>query len=436
MSLTAAFNGSSKTVTFTINAAPAANSTASVRTISGTPKTLTAGSRGICRIGLDGVKESTTAEVRLSRSSPALLLPEKVVTRHGQSTVEFGIDAVSAGEDVVVAASLGTDAVKDTLAIAPDRSNPLRVPKSQFVKYGNEVRFRVSPADPAAALSVGTMPPGAYFDSGTGEFRWIPDASQLGTHNIDFTAVDPAGAKATKSVTVQVDSGEPVVTRIVNAASRSQQAACSAGAIAAIEGRWLINGAAVSDPSGNSLELAGAKVWVNGITTPVLSASATELTVLCPDSLPGTDLEFVVQTDHGAAEPQRTTARSAAPGIFSVDDSGAGQSWALLEDTGSFAMIRNHRLPSQPAISADRVVLYATGIDTLTGISVHIGEVQVAPASVSPVPNHPGLFQIVVSVPAGIKANGDLPIWLSGDTREANTVRSNIVTIAVEATSR
>jgi uncharacterized protein (TIGR03437 family) len=421
-------------VLFTISEAPTNNNAqASLNQISCTPKSLTARSQGTCRITLDHVKKSTTAEVQLSSSSASLRLPERVVTRPGQSTVEFQVDAVSSGQGIVVAANLGSDVIRETLTVTPDRSTPIQVPGRRFVKYGTEVRFRVSPADPAATLSTGALPAGANFDSTTGEFRWTPDGTQLGAHDINFTAIDSTGGKASASVTIQVDTGEPVVTGIVNAASRSREAACSPGAIATIEGRWLTDGSAVSDPSGSSMELAGAKVWASGIAVPILSVSSTELDILCPDSVPGSELQFVVQTDHGVADPLRTTARSTAPGIFSLDGSGVGQGWVLLEGTNSAAMVRNYRVPAQPAIPGERLLLYATGIGSLTNISVQIGEFQAPPAAVNPVPNHAGLYEVVVDVPELVVQNDNIPLSLSGDSPEGSKVVTNKVSIAIEA---
>jgi len=409
-----------------------------LRAISCTPKPLTAGSHGLCRLTLDHVEDSTTADVQLSSSSDSVRLPDRVLTRPGQSMVEFQVDAVdsAAADGIVVAAQLGTDIVEEKLAIARDRSAPIHVPGRQFVKYGTEVRFPVSPSDPAATLSAGSLPAGANFDSATGVFNWTPDGTHLGAHEVTFIAVDSTGGQATASVTVQVDSGEPVATRIVNAASRSREAACSPGAIASIEGRWLIDGNAVSDPSGNSSELAGARVWVNGVPASILSASATELSILCPDSVPGSVLEMVVQAERGIAGPVRTTARAAAPGIFSVDGSGDGQGSVLHEDHPSLAMVRNYRLAAQPAMAGDRVVVYATGIDRLTNISAKIGDSQIAPAAMGPVPNRAGVFWVAVVVADSVTRDTPTPLLLTGDTGEGIRVSTNLVSIAVEGRIR
>jgi hypothetical protein len=436
--VSAVFNGTTKAELFQITAgSTSSNVQPQVNQISCTPKSLIAGSRGTCRVTLGHVENSAAAEVLLSSSSAALRLPEKLVTSPGQSTVEFQVDAVSSAEGVVVSANLGSAQVKETLAVVPDRSTPIQVPGARFVKYGTEVRFRVSPLDPAASISSGALPAGAHFDSTAGELRWTPDRTQLGVHQINFTAIDSAGGKSNASVTVQVDSGEPMVTDIVNAASRSREAACSPGAIATIEGRWLTDGTAVTDAIGSSMELAGTKVWANGATVPILAASATAINILCPNSLPGSEIQLVVETDHGTARPLSTTARSTAPGIFSLDGSGTGQGWVARESIGtnSVAMVRNYRIPAQPAVAGERLLIYATGIGQLTNISVQIGGSKVPAEATKPVPNYLGLYQVVISVPNILIQQDDLPLSLSGDGPEG-TVRTNVVNIAVETNSK
>ncbi|MBS1857035.1 MAG: hypothetical protein JST11_16820, partial [Acidobacteria bacterium] len=435
--ISATFNGTRMTFLLTVTAPPApGGSTSTVRTITCRPRSLEVGFRGICRITLDRVTESADTTLHVSSSSASLLLPKTVTVRRGRATAEFRVDATGSGEDVVVAAALGTDVVQDSVALTGDRAKRIRVPQRQFVRYGSEVRFRVSPADPSATVSTAELPSGAYFDPVNGEFWWTPDITQVGDHDVVFTAADSSGVKTSASVVIQVDTGEPVATRVVNAASRSAEAVCGPGTIAAIEGRWLTGGAAASDTSGGSIELAGSRVWVNGIPVPVLSASPTELTLLCPDSVPGSDLAFVVQTDHGVAKSLRTTARSAAPGVFSLDGSGSGEGLVLLEHSRAVAVVRNYQLPSQPAVPGERIVFYATGVDHLTNLSVHLGDRQVAPVSVKPVPDHVGLFEISVAVPDDAADNSDLRLSFSGDTPEGMQFHSNEIRIAVETASR
>jgi uncharacterized protein (TIGR03437 family) len=349
--------------------------------------------------------------------------------------VEFQIEASAENSGpVMVEAQLGDDVVTDTIAIVPDPSKPIRVPGNQYVRYGSELRFHVSPSDPSATLSTLPLPPGAYFDAAAADFHWIPDATQIGAHEIQFTTGDSSGITAIATVKVQVENGEPVVTGIVNAASRSSNPACSPGAIAAVQGRWFTAAPPASDASGASFQLAGAKVLVNGIAAPILNASAGELSFLCPQGMPGSNLQIEVQTEQGISAPTRTIFQAVAPGIFSIEGLGGSQGAALLEGTSAFAVVRNHRLAGRPALPGEWVVVYATGIDNMTNVVASFGGLAVRPDSIIPVPNRPGLFQITIHTPDGL-GDGEIPLSLTGEAPAGVTVSSNVVSIAMEGNS-
>jgi uncharacterized protein (TIGR03437 family) len=436
--ISASYNGVSKGVSFTVSSTSTITATTALHDIVCTPKSLIKGSRGICRLTLDQVDDSSSVDIRLTSSSDSLQLPDRIATRPGQSVVDFQVDAAAdaSGDHAVVTAQLDADAVEATLALASDDTAAIRVPGDQFVKYGSEIRFRASAVDPFTGLSTGALPPGALFDATAGEFRWTPDGTQLGPHEIGFTATDSTGRTTSARVNVQVDSGEPVVTGVVNSASRSRDLACSPGAIAAVQGRWLNDGPSASDPSGASEELAGVKVLINGIAVRMLSAASAELSFLCPDTAPGSQLEVVVQTSHGTAAPIRTIARAAAPGIFSVDGSGAGQGAVLADDGASLAIIRNYRFAGRPAAPGDRVTVYATGLNRLTNISARVGDIRVATAEVAAVPNRPGLFRVAIVLPHDAAAGNNVDVSLQGVTADGAEVSTNLVSIAVEGTTR
>ncbi len=74
-------------------------------------------------------------------------------------------------------------------------------------------------------------------------------------------------------------------------------------------------------------------------------------------------------------------------------------------------------MPGQPAIPGERLLIYATGVGDLMNLSVQIGESKVLAAAINPVPNHPGLYQVVVSMPNIVmQKDTDVPLSLSGET--------------------
>jgi uncharacterized protein (TIGR03437 family) len=434
--ITAVLSGVSTSTYLTLTPAGTSSSTksntqAALDSISCTPNPMTAASHGTCRVMLKNVGALRSENIELSSASPAVRLPQQVSTRTGQSSLEFQIDPVTPAEKIVVAAHLGSQSVSDTIAVVADSSRLIQAPSQQFARPGDDVRFQIL-TQPGAKLSSGALPGGASFNPATGDFQWAPDRTHLGDHELTFTAATSSGAAASTSVKIAVEFGDPVVVRMVNAASRSKEVSCSPGAIAAIEGRWLISAPAVSDPSGNSTRLSGTAVWINGASVPLLSASETELDILCPDSTPGSQLEIVVETDHGNAAPMHTELASATPGIFSLDGSGGGQGVVTLERTGEVAMVRNYATPSEPASAGDRIVVYTTGAEWLSHAQISMNGVEVVPEAILPVSGHAGVFQVVATVPEGLGTSGSLTISLAGETPEGARVTSNAVTIATE----
>ena len=96
-------------------------------------------------------------------------------------------------------------------------------------------------------------------------------------------------------------------------------------------------------------------------------------------------------------------------------------------------MIRNRQVIGQPAAQGDQVVVYATGIERLANVTVLIGGVAAAPAAITAVPNRAGVFQVTVTVPSAATVDGDYPMLLTGDAPDGTTLRSNVVTLALEA---
>ena len=449
--LSASYNGTTKSAIITISAsssqavtvpdaaaspdAASAPTTARVTSLVCTPKTLTAGKSGLCRIALDGVGEAV-ATLALSSSNDSIQLPSAITTRPGLSSVEFRIDtalAPSAGS-AEITASLGAETVQDTVAIERRRGPGLSLPQRKLVKPGTEVRFTVG-TETGNQLSPDSLPAGASFDPATGIFDWAPTAAQEGTHRVVFNALSPTGEVTTEAVELEVDGGAPSITRVVNAASQSREAVCGAGAIGRLEGRWLTgeSTAAAVDSSGSAPRLSGTAVRVNGEAVPVLYASATRVDFVCPDSVPGSQLAIVVETPAGSSRPVQTMARDLAPGIFAIDSSEAGQGMVLHGD-GTLVMVRNYQYVAQPAQPGDLVTLYATGMEE-TKASVRIGDTEIEPESVSEVPGVPGLWRVAFRVPS-VEAGTAVGVSLEARTANGTKGLSNQIRIAIEAPGR
>ena len=433
--ITASLNGSSKTATLTLSTTQSSKAQIRLTGLTCTPATLPAQSNGLCTATLGNVASSAGARLRLSSSSASLMLPAAVAGRPGQSTVQFQVtSAASAQEETaVVSAALNTDTLQQTVSLLSAHRLQVVVPASQAAQFGSPLRFAVSASDPTATLTAGPLPPGAAFDAATGVFLWTPSAAQRGAYHVAFTAANSAGETGTAHSTIYVDAGDPIVERILNAASGDAQRACGPGAIARIEGRWLTQGDSASDPSGASLELAGTSVLVDGTPASILDASPARIDFLCPDAVPTARLQILVRTAQSVSQPVETVQTAAAPGIFTVDGSAAGQGLVFIDGQSKLAMVPNYLSDSAPAQPGDRIVILTTGIDAASGVWVRIGDTGVAAASVAPVPGHPGVSQVAAFVPDGVPAGASLPLSIEVRAADGSSVRSNSVSVATEA---
>ena len=175
-----------------------------------------------------------------------------------------------------------------------------------------------------------------------------------------------------------------------------------------------------------STSLASTRVLFDGIPSPLIYASASQVSAIVPYALAGrTTTKVLVEYLGRASDPLALAVEDSVPGIFSVDSSGKGQGAILNEDFGVNS-------PTNPAIGGSIVSTYATGegqtdpdgIDgNVTGtvlpkprlpISVKIGGISAnvlyagaAPGAVA------GVFQVNVKIPDSIQAGTAVPVLLT-----------------------
>lgn len=423
IALKASWNGVSLSQSFAITAV-----TTQLQSISCEPGR----ARRTCRVAFKAAHVSGPEDLALESSNQSMKVPESISVQPGQSSVRFQIEAIPpiADHSSTITAQLGGDVVRDTVSLE-SLPGPLGVPKHVYAKYGEQIEFRVSASDPAATLAAWDLPAGAIFDPGSGVFQWVPDVSSQGTRTLVFTETGSGASSITATSIVEVGPDSPVVTRVVNAASRSEAAACSPGAIASLEGRWLAGGQAVSDPSGRSTVLGGSVVRVNGVEAPILAASASRVDFVCPAAVPGSSLDIALQTSNGMAQTIRTISMEATPGIFSVDGSGGGQGAVMHAGTATLAMVPNYRYRSREALPDEMVTIYSTGIAAARDVSIVAGGVEVSPQSIEAMTEQAGMYEVTVRLPAGL-ADGDMPVSLKVTKADGTVLMSNTVWIATE----
>jgi uncharacterized protein (TIGR03437 family) len=372
--------------------------------------------------------------IELQSSSPSLLTPTAITVHPRQSAASFRIEAASHSEDssATITARIDDDTVNQTVNIDPATPS-LTLPSHVYGRPARSLGFRVASAIPGAVLSASDLPPGAVFDAGSGDFEWTPGVSQQGAHRVAFTATGRSGDPVTAQSLVEIESGSPIISRLVNAATRSEDAVCSPGAIGRIEGRWLLEDSSMPAGLGNGVLRETTVVKVNGSEAPLLSSSPSHVDFLCPAAAPGVSLEIALQTSIADAPPFRTVARAFAPGIFSVNESSQGA--IVHAGTDILAMIPDHLHASQPALAGDELSIYAMGIEGAPLLIVRIGEIEVTPTSIGPLPEQPGAYRINVILPDGL-STPEVPVFLKIPMPDGSTVESNKVTLASERQTR
>jgi uncharacterized protein (TIGR03437 family) len=358
-------------------------------------------------------------------------MPALIVARGSESRLTFrsSIDALAPLGKATLSAIAGETSAQETLVISPASTPLITAPGKQFVRFGERLSFTISGADASdlpVQLGANALPPGAIFDNVSGEFEWTPNASQAGVHEIAFTAINSGGAAKTAQVVIDVDSGSPVV-------SASETVMCSPGAIATLNGKWLTGSdETLSDPSGNSLILAGTRVSVNGQYAAVLFASRTKVKFLCPALGEGTPLSVVVESATAAGEPVHATMEAAAPVILSAADSGVTPGGILFAGSDDQVVERSPRITGRPAQGGDEIVMWVTGLgaSVAPSISVQVDGLDAEVRSISAVTGSPGLSAVQVRVPQ-LTTFGAVPIQLQITMPDGSEIRSN--TIAIES---
>src|SRR5665213_337878 len=148
-----------------------------------------------------------------------------------------------------------------------------------------------------------------------------------------------------------------ISSAVVDAAS-ALPGAVSPGKIVVLYGIRLgpasLAGAQVSNGTlGNSL--AGSQVLFDGTPAPLLYSSAGQVAAIVPYAVDGkSGTQVTVKNGSSVSDPVALPVASAAPGIFSVDLSGAGQGAILNQDLSVNSS-------ANPAAAGSVIVIYATG---------------------------------------------------------------------------
>ncbi|MGD0500625.1 MAG: ice-binding family protein [Bryobacteraceae bacterium] len=252
-------------------------------------------------------------------------------------------------------------------------------------------------------------------------------------------SIDTGGGS---SAAIPVAGTAPLINpaSVVNDASYLSPVA--AGSIAAVFGSNLAIGQASAIlPFPLPQTLAQSSITIGGQSAPLYLASPNQVNLQIPWELAGQTQTSIVATVNGVASNTLTVPLALfAPGIFTIDWSGAGQGAVLIAPTAEVAA------PGTPAPRGGYISIFCTGLGAVTnqpatGVAgpgfpyaltktlptVTIGSVAAVVYYSGLAPGWVGLYQVNALVPMSVSPGNTVPVIIS-----VGGVTSNTVTIAVQ----
>ncbi len=214
------------------------------------------------------------------------------------------------------------------------------------------------------------------------------------------------------------------------------------GSIAGVFGSNLsIGQASALVPTPLPMTLAESSFTVGGVAAPLFFAMPGQVNLQIPWELAGQTQASVVVTVNGVVSVAETVPIVPfAPGIFSMNLSGAGQGAVLIAPGAQLAA------PGTPVSRGAYVSIFCTGLGavtiqpatgvaaaasplslTVTSPTVTIGGIAAVVSYSGLAPGFAGLYQVNAVVPLGVTPGNAVPVAIS-----AGSIVSNTVTIAVQ----
>jgi uncharacterized protein (TIGR03437 family) len=262
---------------------------------------------------------------------------------------------------------------------------------------------------------------------------WQVRNTQAAAITVNLTATNPAlniSGTAVLAGGVQNSVSAPVMSAggILSAASYAVGSPLALGSIVSIFGSHLANGQASATQLPLPTQLSGALVTIGGKAASLLFAGNGQINAVVPFGLPvNVPSQVIVRLGDSYTLPEPITVAAAQPGIFTKDLSGKGQAIAIRLD-GTFAE------PATPAHAGDALVFYAAGLGETTPqavagqpapssplltvaspVTLTIGGQPAAILFAGLVPGLASLYQINVTVPAGINDDAAAVVLTVGD---------------------
>ena len=279
--------------------------------------------------------------------------------------------------------------------------------------------------------SASMMPIGNGLWSGT----WLPHNTAGGPATITLFANSVSPALSTTmqlSGTLAANTTTPalsVTAPVVNGASFAVNTPISPGSFVSIFGSNLASASVLQTTLPYPVTLGGTQVLLGGIPMPVEYVGNSQINAIVPWNVPvNAVMQLIVEQGGMSSMPEPVIVSPAVPAVFTSNASGSGQgAIIILKSNGTYL------LPGAGTASAGDVLeIYATGLgavnaaltsgsaapssppaQTQAPVTVTIGGQTAQVGFAGLAPGYAGLYQVNVTVPAGIAPGTSVPIVLT-----------------------
>jgi len=223
---------------------------------------------------------------------------------------------------------------------------------------------------------------------------------------------------------------------VVEAAGFAPERPLAPGSIIALFGTNLAPSVASATQIPLERQLAGTSVRIGNVTAPLYFVSPGQINAQLPyEAVPGDTVSIVVNTNGRLTTPQNYQIAPAQPGIFLAGSNGI----IIKFSNGQLVTAQN------PARTNDVLVIFSTslGLTTppvATGVaataanavvpaSVTIGGVSANVSYAGLTPSLVGLYQVNVTVPAGVTPGAAVPVVVKQNGIPSNPLQSITIPI-------
>jgi len=248
------------------------------------------------------------------------------------------------------------------------------------------------------------------------------------------TSLDPGGA--IRSQLAPIVSTAPVTSAAISATNDKTATTVAPGGLITIYGTNLVKSrATLNGWQGRIIPnaLNGTSVTIGGKTAPLLYVSPTQINAQVPLDVPAGTQQVVVKSVVGAGASFAVTVAPVAPSIFFSPV-------AAVQKSSDFSLVS----AANPAKAGDVLIVYCTGLGDTTGgltsgaltpasgqlatktvVTATIGGKDATVVGAAASPGFVGLYQVAVTVPAGVTGSSAIVL-------KQGTATSNAVSIPVQ----